>query len=53
MRFAHRVLIFSFGLFSIAAQTLLFRQFITTFEGNDIGIGVFFASWLLWVVRSA
>jgi len=49
MRFAHRVLVLSFGLFSIAAQTLLFRQFITTFEGNDIGIGVFFASWLLWV----
>jgi len=42
-------LIFSYGLFSIAAQTLLFREFITTFEGNDISVGIFFGSWFLWV----
>jgi predicted membrane-bound spermidine synthase/Na+-translocating ferredoxin:NAD+ oxidoreductase RnfG subunit len=41
--------IFSYGLFTIAAQTLLFREFITTFEGNDIAVGIFFASWFLWV----
>ena len=49
MRFARRLLIFSYGLFTIAAQTLLFREFITTFEGNDISVGIFFASWFLWV----
>ncbi|MHC4657658.1 MAG: 4Fe-4S binding protein [Planctomycetota bacterium] len=49
MRFARRLLIFSFGLFTIAAQTLLFREFITTFEGNDISVGIFFGSWFLWV----
>ena len=49
MRFARRLLIFSFGLFTIAAQTLLFREFITTFEGNDISVGFFFGSWFLWV----
>lgn len=49
MRLARRLLIFSYGLFTIAAQTLLFREFITTFEGNDISIGIFFASWFLWV----
>jgi spermidine synthase len=43
------LLIFSYGLFSIAAQTLLFREFITTFEGNDISVGIFFGSWFLWV----
>ncbi|MBA7619649.1 Polyamine aminopropyltransferase [subsurface metagenome] len=43
------MLIFSYGLFTIAAQTLLFREFITTFEGNDISVGLFFASWFLWV----
>ncbi|MHC4149438.1 MAG: 4Fe-4S binding protein [Planctomycetota bacterium] len=42
-------MIFSYGLFTIAAQTLLFRQFITTFEGNDISVGIFFGSWFLWV----
>ncbi|MHC4338390.1 MAG: spermine/spermidine synthase domain-containing protein, partial [Planctomycetota bacterium] len=36
-------------LFTIAAQTLLFREFITTFEGNDIAVGIFFGSWFLWV----
>ncbi len=49
MRFARRLLIFSYGLFTIAAQTLLFREFITTFEGNDISVGIFFGSWFLWV----
>jgi len=46
-------MIFSYGLFTIAAQTLLFREFITTFEGNDISVGIFFGSWLLWVGLSA
>ncbi len=49
MKIARALLIFSFGLFTIAAQTLLFREFITTFEGNDISVGIFFASWFLWV----
>jgi len=49
MRFSRRLLIFSYGLFTIAAQSLLFREFITTFEGNDISVGIFFASWFLWV----
>jgi predicted membrane-bound spermidine synthase/Na+-translocating ferredoxin:NAD+ oxidoreductase RnfG subunit len=49
MRFARGLLILSYGLFSIAAQTLLFREFITTFEGNDISVGTFFSSWFLWV----
>ena len=49
MKYARGLLIFSYGLFSIAAQTLLFREFVTTFEGNDISIGIFFGSWFLWV----
>ncbi|MHC4616978.1 MAG: 4Fe-4S binding protein [Planctomycetota bacterium] len=49
MRPARGFLIFSYGLFTIAAQTLLFREFITTFEGNDISVGIFFGSWFLWV----
>jgi len=49
MRIARGFLIFSYGLFTIAAQALLFREFITTFEGNDISVGIFFSSWFLWV----
>lgn len=49
MKFTRSLLIFSYGLFTIAAQSLLFREFLTTFEGNDISVGIFFASWFLWV----
>jgi len=49
MRVARGLLIVAYGLFTIAAQTLLFREFITAFEGNDISVGVFFGSWFLWV----
>jgi spermidine synthase len=49
MRFSRCFVIFSYGLFSIAAQALLFREFITSFEDNDISVGIFFASWFLWV----
>ncbi|MFC1635865.1 hypothetical protein ACFL5Z_13585, partial [Planctomycetota bacterium] len=53
MKFARGLLIFSYGLFSIAAQTLLFREFITAFEGNDISVGIFFSTWFLWVGAGA
>lgn len=49
MRFARGSLIVCYGLFAIASQTLLFREFLTAFEGNDISVGVFFGSWFLWV----
>ncbi len=53
MRPARAAVIFSLGFFAIAAQTLLFRQFLTAFEGNELAIGVFFCSWLLWVTAGA
>jgi len=46
---ARVLLIFSYGLFSISSQTLLFREFITSLEGSDISVGIFFGSWFLWV----
>jgi len=50
---ARACVVFCFGLFSIAAQTLLFREFVTSLEGHDIGVGFFFASWFLWVAIGA
>ena len=47
------LLVFSYGLFTIAAQSLLFREFLTTFEGNDISVGIFFGCWFLWVSIAA
>ncbi len=49
MRFARGSLIVCYGLFAIASQILLFREFLTAFEGNDISVGVFFGTWFLWV----
>jgi len=53
MRFARGFLILSYGLFTIAAQALLFREFVTTFEGNDISVGIFFGCWFCWVALGA
>lgn len=41
------------GFFALVAQTLLFRQFLTVFEGNELGIACFFGSWLAWVAVGA
>ncbi|HIE10160.1 MAG TPA: 4Fe-4S binding protein [Kiritimatiellae bacterium] len=41
------------GLFSLSAQTLLFRAFLVVFEGNELATGCFFASWLVWVAVGA
>jgi len=53
MILARALLLFSYGLFTIAAQALLFREFLTSFEGNDISVGLFFASWFLWISLGA
>ncbi len=50
---ARGFVIFVYGLFSIAAQTLIFREFIASFESNDITIGIFFGCWFLWIAMGA
>jgi len=53
MRRLRGLLILSYGFFTIGAQTVLFREFVTAFEGNDISVGIFFGSWFLWVGLAA
>ena len=48
-RLAQSLIIFSIGFFVLLAQTLLFRDFLAVYEGNELGIGCFFSAWLLWV----
>lgn len=52
-QFSKSFFTFAMGFFAIAAQTLLFREFITSFESNDIAVGVFFSSWFLWIAVAA
>ncbi len=52
-RLAAYGVIFALGFFALAAQALLFRGFLSVFEGNELGMVCFFSSWLLWVAAGA
>ncbi|MCX5769594.1 MAG: hypothetical protein NTZ09_04895, partial [Candidatus Hydrogenedentes bacterium] len=43
----------SLGFYALVAQTLLFRDFFSSFESNEIAIGAFFAAWLGWIAAGA
>ncbi|MBN1268066.1 MAG: hypothetical protein JXB04_00620 [Kiritimatiellae bacterium] len=47
------LVVFAVGFFALAAQTLMFRSFLTVYEGNELGVGAFFSSWLVWVCIGA
>ncbi|MHC4549892.1 MAG: 4Fe-4S binding protein [Planctomycetota bacterium] len=53
MRQAWSAVVFALGFLALVAQALLFRPFLASFEGNELGIGAFFGSWLLWVAMGA
>ncbi|MFV1965237.1 MAG: spermidine synthase [Pirellulaceae bacterium] len=53
MRLARSAVVVSLGFFALAAQTVLFRDFLAAFESNELGVGSFFGAWLLWVALGA
>ena len=53
MRRVCAVVVLALGFFALVVQTVLFRVFLISFEGNELGVGVFFGSWLLWVALGA
>lgn len=40
--------VFSFGFASMVGQTLLLRELIVVFYGNELSVGIMLASWLFW-----
>jgi len=52
-RLARAFLVFGLGFFALLTQTLLLREFLTAFEGNELGIAAFFGSWFLWIAAGA
>lgn len=50
---ALRGALFALGFFALAAQVLLFRAFLTAFEGHEFALGLFFGSWLAWLAVGA
>ena len=49
MRRSSLLVFFVLGFFSLLAQTVVIREFIISFGGNELGIGLFYFSWLFWV----
>ena len=43
------LLFLGLGYFSLLAQTIIIREFIVSFGGNELGIGLFYFFWLFWV----
>jgi spermidine synthase len=41
------------GAFSLAAQTVLLREYLVAFHGNELAVGFFFASWFFWIAIGA
>jgi len=39
--------LFLMGFTAIVAQVILIRELLTSFSGNELIIGIFFANWLL------
>ena len=52
-RWALRGLFAAAGAFTLAAQTVLLREHLVVYGGNELGVGVFFASWFVWVAVGA
>lgn len=52
-RLAAEIPIAALGFFALVSQTLLFRDFLASLEGNEIAVGTFFGSWLIWVGAGA
>ncbi len=43
------VFLFYIGFGSILSQILLIREFLVSFYGNELSIGIIFAGWLIWI----
>ncbi|MCU0728166.1 MAG: 4Fe-4S binding protein, partial [Planctomycetes bacterium] len=41
------------GAGALAGQTVLFREYLVSYDGNELGAGFFLSSWLLWVGAGA
>lgn len=47
------VLFVLFGAFSILSQTVVLREYLVIYGGNELALGLFFSTWLFWVGTGA
>ncbi len=50
---AERVAVVALGAFTLAAQTALLRVHLVAGDGGELAVGLFFATWLLWIAVGA
>ena len=53
MKQARSLLFFSLGFFSLLTQSLIAREFLISFGGNELSLGLFYFFWFLWVALGA
>lgn len=44
---------FAIGLFTIAAQTSLLREYLVVFKGSELALGLFFSAWFLGIALAS
>jgi hypothetical protein len=44
---------FAVGLFTLGTQAALLREYLVLFRGSELGLGLFFGAWFLWVAAGA
>ncbi|MDP8253963.1 MAG: 4Fe-4S binding protein [Candidatus Kaelpia aquatica] len=49
----YKIIFFALGAFTIISQTILLREYLISFKGNELSIGIFYASWFLWIAIGA
>ncbi|MDP8215749.1 MAG: 4Fe-4S binding protein [Candidatus Kaelpia imicola] len=49
----YKIIFFALGAFTILLQTILLREYLVSFNGNELSIGIFYASWFLWIAIGA
>ncbi len=47
--YAKQIPLLYIGFGSILSQILLVREFLVSFYGNELSIGIIFACWLIWI----
>lgn len=52
-RFSPLLAILVLGAFSQVAQAVLIREGLVVFYGNEVSLGAFYASWLLWLAAGS
>ncbi|MDD5613962.1 MAG: FMN-binding protein, partial [Candidatus Omnitrophica bacterium] len=49
----YRLILFSLGAFATLTQAILIREYLVSFQGNELSLGIFYASWFFWIASGA